>query len=361
MAPARTVSAAAKHEVKTGLHEPDHWLDAVAPAQLVGRELGHRGAECTFTHVTLEACPACGGPLAPWRSVPAAEPPHAPVALRRCAACGTAVTDAPALAEIHDTGAYAPGPPRGSRLAAPLLALFDRQRLSLLRGAGRTPGRLLDAGAGRGRFVAAARTAGWEATGIEPSARGVEAARTVYGVELTRAGIADAEIAPGSLDAVTLWHVLEHVDDPQAALERVRTWLRPGGLVLVGAPNLASLQARLGGARWFHLDVPRHRTHFTARGLERLLARTGLEPVRTQHVLAEHNAFGLWESLVSRVTPTPSWAYLALKRAAPVRAADLVPTLLAVPLLPVAAGLELAAGLLRRGGTVACLARHMPV
>ena len=308
--------------------------------------------------MTLEACPACGGPLAPWRSVPAAEPPHAPVALRRCAACGTAVTDAPAVAEIHDTGAYAPGPPRGSRLAAPVLAAFDRQRLALL---GRPRGTLLDAGAGRGRFVAAARAAGWDARGIEPSARGVEAARSVYGVELERAGIADAAIAPGSFDAVSLWHVLEHVDDPGAALARVRTWLRPGGVVLVGAPNLASLQARLGGARWFHLDVPRHRTHFTARGLETLLARTGLEPVRTHHVLAEHNPFGLWESLVSRVTPTPSWLYLALKRAAPIRAADLLPTLLALPLVPVAAVVELAAGVAGRGGTVACLARHMPV
>src|SRR3954449_11521507 len=128
-----------------------------------------------------EACPACGGPLAPWRSVPAAEPPHAPVALRRCAACGTAVTDAPVAGdEVHETGAYAPGPPRGSRLAAPVLGFFDRRRLRLLPG---PPGRLLDAGAGRGRFVAAARGAGWDARGIEPSARGVQAARSVYGVE----------------------------------------------------------------------------------------------------------------------------------------------------------------------------------
>src|SRR3954454_15308022 len=100
-----------------------------------GRSHSRRGARpgcpapwITFTPVTPEACPACGGPLAPWRSVPAAEPPHAPIALRRCAACGTAVTDAPAGG--HESGAYAPGAPRGSRLAAPLLAAFDRQRLA---------------------------------------------------------------------------------------------------------------------------------------------------------------------------------------------------------------------------------------
>ena len=303
-----------------------------------------------------EACPACGGPLAPWRCAPAAEPPHAPVALRRCARCGTAVTAAPAGS--HESGAYAPVAPRGARLAAPVLAAFDRRRLALLHRAIRPPGRLLDAGAGRGRFVAAARAAGWDATGIEPSARGVAAARGVYGVTLEQAAIEDARLAPGSLDAVTLWHVLEHVDDPAGALERVRRWLRPGGVVLVGAPNLASLQARLGGGRWFHLDLPRHRTHFTAAGLRTLLARDGLAPARTHHVLLEHNPFGLWQSLVSRVTPTPSWLYLALKRAAPLRAADLVPTALAVPLAPVAALAELAAGLAGRGGTVAVLARR---
>jgi SAM-dependent methyltransferase len=308
--------------------------------------------------VVPEACPACGGPLAPWRRAPAAEPPHAPVALRRCARCGTAVTVAPAGS--HESGAYAPLTPRGARLAAPVLRAFDRRRLALLHRAIRPPGRLLDAGAGRGRFVATARAAGWDAEGVEPSARGVAAARAAYGVTLQHAAIEDAAIAPASLDAVTLWHVLEHVDDPGAALDRVAAWLRPGGVVLVGAPNLASVQARLGGERWFHLDLPRHRTHFTADGLLTLLARHGLDPVRTHHVLLEHNPFGLWASLVSQVTPTPSWLYLALKRAAPLRAAEALPTALAVPLAPLAAAAELAAGLARRGGTVAVLAIRRP-
>jgi SAM-dependent methyltransferase len=302
--------------------------------------------------VSPEACPACGGRLAPWCAAPAAEPPHALVALRRCGTCGSAVTDAPAAArDAHSAGAYAPGPPRGAGLAGPALAAFDRARLRMLGPArGR---RLLDAGAGRGRFVATARAAGWDARGIEPSARGGDP----YGVALERTSIEAAQMAPESLDAVTLWHVLEHLDDPGAALTRVRGWLRPGGVLLVGVPNLASLQARIGGERWYHLDLPRHRTHFTARGLRALLGRRGLAPLRTHHVLAEHNPFGLWQSLVSRATPTPSWLYLALKRAAPVRADDLVPTLLALPLAPAAALVELAAGSMGRGGTVAVLAR----
>ncbi|MEA2295894.1 MAG: hypothetical protein QOE86_3533, partial [Solirubrobacteraceae bacterium] len=124
-------------------------------------------------------------------------------------------------------------------------------------------------------------------------------------------------------------------------------------------PNLDSWQARLAGPRWYHLDLPRHRTHFTARGAVRLLERSGFEVLRVEHLLLEHNPFGLWQSLVNRVTPTPSWLFHALKRNARTRPADAVPTALALPLAPVALGVEAAAGLARRGGTVALLARRV--
>lgn len=283
-----------------------------------------------------------------------------PVALLRCASCASAVTAAPAPRQGHDAGQYASAAPRGAESAAPLLRLFDRHRLALLRAAGAgPPARLLDAGAGRGRFVAAARAAGYEAYGLEPSQRGVTAARAEFGLELVRAGIEDAGVDAASLDAVTLWHVLEHLDDPAGALTRVTDWLRPGGVVLIAVPNAASLQARLGGPVWFHLDVPRHRTHFTPQGLRALLRAHGLEPLRTHHVLAEHNPFGLWQSLVSRTTPTPSWLFQVLKRNAPLTAGDAAPTALALPLIPLAAAAELLAGLWRRGGTIAVSARRV--
>jgi SAM-dependent methyltransferase len=242
-------------------------------------------------------------------------------------------------------------------VAAPALAAFDRRRLVLLGRVAAPPAHLVDVGAGRGRFVAAARRAGYDARGLEPDpARAAAAARA--GVALEVAGVEDAGVAAGSVEAVTLWHVLEHVGDPDAAVARVASWLTPGGGVVVGVPNLASLQARLGGPRWFHLDLPRHRTHFTPAGLEALLRRHGLEPVSTHHVLAEHNPFGMWQSLVNRLTPTPSYAFNLLKRAAPVRAVDLAVTLAALPLAPLAVGLEALAGLARRGGTIAVVARR---
>lgn len=273
----------------------------------------------------------------------------------RCTGCGSGVTAAAAPPGAHDSGAYATTSPRLSRVAAPVLAAFDRQRLSLLRRAGvAPPARIVDAGAGRGRFVAAARRAGYDAVGVEPSRRGVTAAREAYGVDLVAAGIGDAPV--DRADAVALWHVLEHLDDPAAALARIGGWLPPGGVLLVGVPNLASVQARLARSRWFHLDLPRHRVHFTPAGLDALLDRSGFDVVATDHVLAEHNPWGMWQSLVP--TAQPAYAYHLLKRTVPPRPVPLAITAAALPLAPVAAAAELAAGLRGRGGTIAVTARR---
>ena len=304
-------------------------------------------------------CPACGGALGPWRTVPGSDPAlPGEYELARCADCASAVTLAPAPPEAHEAGAYGGGAPRGSKLAAPILDRFARHRLDLLTKAGaRTPGRMLDIGAGRGRFVAQARAAGWYAHGIEPSLRGVQGAQAI-GVDLVQSGIEGAAVPAGSLDAAELWHVLEHLDDPGAALERIAGWLRPGGLLLVGVPNLASVQARAGGPRWYHLDVPRHRTHFTVSGLHALLRGHGLEPVATHHVLAEHNPYGLWQSVVSRATQTPSWLYHALKRNASLRSRDALVTAVGLSLAPLAVLAELLFGLAGRGGTIAVVAQR---
>lgn len=307
------------------------------------------------------ACPACGAALAPWRSVPTSEPGLGATrfTLRRCVRCGTAVTVGEPLAEPHDSGAYRAGVPRLYRLVRPLLGGFDRQRLALLRELAPPPARLIDAGSGRGRFVLAAGRAGYDALGVEPSSRGATAA-AASGSPVRHATIGAAAITPGSADAVTVWHVLEHLEDPGAAVSEVATWLRPGGTVLVGVPNLASLQARIGGERWYHLDVPRHRVHFTLAGVRALLERHGFAVVRVDHLLAEQNPYGMWQSLLNRVTEHPSYLYNLLKRNAPLRSPDLAITLAAVPLAPFAALLEVLAAIAGRGGTVAVLARRAP-
>ena len=302
-------------------------------------------------------CPACDGELAPWRSIPGGEPADSGTyELLRCRACGTVVTAAPAPPPTaYESGQYSPRPPRARRLVDALQDWMAGQPARWLRRAGLPAGaRVLDVGAGQGRLVERLRRAGAEARGIDPSGRSVALALQA-GRAVERRGLYDH--SDSDLDAVALWHVLEHLDDTPAALSTVRAWLRPGGLLLVGVPNAASLQARIGDGGWLHWDVPRHRVHFTAKGIVALLERSGFEVVRTHHFVLEQNLHGMWMALLTRLGMRPGFPFHFLKRNIEARPRDLAISVLGLPLLPVAILLEAVAAGLRRGGTVAIVAR----
>jgi SAM-dependent methyltransferase len=79
-------------------------------------------------------------------------------------------------------------------------------------------------------------------------------------------------------EAVSLFHVLEHLDEPARVLTHVRQEiLQPGGHVIVQVPNYASLERRWFGKRWFGLDVPRHYWQFNPRAISRLLNGAGYQ------------------------------------------------------------------------------------
>ena len=304
------------------------------------------------------SCPACGGPLAAWISVPAGEPADPRrFELLRCMDCASAFTAGdPPGQEAYQQGVYRPGEPRAAALLRRLQRVAAVQPVRLLEAAGvGRAARVLDAGAGRGRLVAELARRGHQAYGIEPSARSREPALAA-GLDVRDEAIGDHEAS--ELDAVVLWHVLEHVDEPRAALERARGWLRPGGLMLLGVPNRASLQARIAGPGWLHFDAPRHRVHLTPRGLAELLRASALEPVKLWHTVWEHNPAGMWMALLTRMGMAPGLPFHLLKRNARARPRDVALLAAGVPLAPLALALEVVAGAARHGGTVAMIARR---
>jgi SAM-dependent methyltransferase len=304
--------------------------------------------------------------LTRWREATASDPQLAGgerFALDRCAACGSAVTvgDAPDRAAMYEGGTYTPARGAARSLLEPLRRLAERDRLRFLSRI--EPGsRVLEVGAGDGRLVAAMRGAGLDARGLDPSPAACAAAREI-GVEVVNVGVDEADLPPASEDAVVVWHALEHFEEPRAALLRIRQWLRPGGAIVVAVPNLASWQARIGGDRWFHQDVPRHRTHLTPNGAAALLERSGYRVERIRHLLVEQNPLGMWQTLLNRLTIERDFAFRLLKRdlgpaARRARFLDLLITAVAGPLLvPVALAAELAAGLAGHGGSIVIEAR----
>ncbi|MHC4471663.1 MAG: class I SAM-dependent methyltransferase [Planctomycetota bacterium] len=146
----------------------------------------------------------------------------------------------------------------------------------ILAGLGRfgEPGerRLLDVGAGAGLFLEVARDEGWEAEGVELSARAAEeAARRSIRVHV--GDLADLDLE-GGFDAAVSFETLEHVPDPAGFLSSIRAVLRPGGGLLVSTPNFGSLNRRILGREWLPI-APDHLCLLTPRALRSCLERAG--------------------------------------------------------------------------------------
>ncbi len=114
------------------------------------------------------------------------------------------------------------------------------------------------------------------------------------GVDARTGTLDDIPLEASSFDAAVFHHSLEHTPDPARDLARICAALRPGGLVIVTVPNFGSWQARRFADRWYHLDLPRHRTHFTAQGLTAAIARSGFE---LEEITSSSSAIGLPASL----------------------------------------------------------------
>ncbi len=135
--------------------------------------------------------------------------------------------------------------------------------------------KLLDVGAYTGVFVAVAQAAGWEAVGIEPSAWAVQQAQQA-GRPVKQGTLASGGFQPGSFDAITLWDVIEHFDNPRAELEAVYSLLKPGGVVVIHTIDIGSPTAKMMGSRWPFL-MEMHIAFFSRATLRAMVERVGFQ------------------------------------------------------------------------------------
>ncbi|HEX7501909.1 MAG TPA: class I SAM-dependent methyltransferase [Acidobacteriota bacterium] len=157
---------------------------------------------------------------------------------------------------------------------------FARQLRSLRRFAA-PPGKLLDVGCYTGVFMRLAAAAGWQVTGLELSAWAAAIARRAGCGEVVERELEKSGLEPESLDAVTLWDVVEHLGDPLAVLKQVHGLLRPGGIVALSTHLVDSAAARLSGRRYpFFMDM--HLVHFSRPTLKRLLRESGFAIIAWQ-------------------------------------------------------------------------------
>jgi len=175
------------------------------------------------------------------------------------------------------------------------------------------PPRILDVGCGRGNLLRILNDKGCACYGVE---------RTDFpenglskGIHFFKGNLNELLFEDNFFDAVVLWHVLEHTENPIGIVQETARILHPGGLLVVAVPNFGSFQAKLFQAEWFHLDLPRHTYHFSSETLLQCLSRTGFEVIKRSTFSIEQNPFGFIQSFFNKIPRAkPNRFYSLLKK-----------------------------------------------
>lgn len=138
----------------------------------------------------------------------------------------------------------------------------------------RKSGKLLDIGCGTGEFLAEMKRAGWEVEGLEPDP-GARSQAVAKGLMVHDSSQLFG-LTPNTYDAITLWHVLEHVHKLEDYVAQLCRLLKPEGKLFIAVPNYLSSDADHYQAEWAAYDVPRHLYHFTPDAIDIVLVRNGL-------------------------------------------------------------------------------------
>ena len=144
--------------------------------------------------------------------------------------------------------------------------------------------RILDYGCGTGSFIKLAQKAGFDVTGLEPS-EGARKTASQKGLKVLSSDESVFTNHTETFDAVTLWHVLEHLHSFPGILDKFYTKLSDSGVLILALPMANSADAKQYGAYWAALDVPRHLYHFTPDTIVRVCNEKGFKLLQRRPLL----------------------------------------------------------------------------
>jgi len=159
-------------------------------------------------------------------------------------------------------------------------------------------GKILDWGAGDGAWVRLLRREGFDTWGIDPFSI---PSKTDYLIQGT---LHSAEFADSSFDAITCFHVLEHLDNPLNEIKEALRILQPGGIIIVEVPNISSLGFALFKTSWQPLHIPAHVNHFTPETLQKVFQKAGdADLLKLSHFSAKASPAAFALSCLPGLTP----------------------------------------------------------
>ncbi len=147
-------------------------------------------------------------------------------------------------------------------------------KTNLIKGFFKTPVSILDIGCGTGDFLGFCKSLQWQTTGVEPS---LEARQLASEKKITVYDLNYLNTTNDTFDAITMWHVLEHVHNLAERLQQLSARLKENGIIVIAVPNHNSKDAKHYGPAWAAYDVPRHLSHFTTTSIQNLFKPYGFK------------------------------------------------------------------------------------
>lgn len=240
------------------------------------------------------------------------------LSLRTCKHCGTSETcpkPDPASLEAHySENYYGTDNVKFVPIVEAFVGWMNRKRAARVHALVAGRARILEVGCGRGLLLHQLAQLGHDCHGTERSALAARRASQTQGLHIYTQPLEECPFDGHSFDAAILWHVLEHLDDPQKTLALIARLLKPKGVVYLEVPNLASLQSRTSGKNWFHLDPEHHLYHFSPVGLHRLLETSGFQIEQRSTLSLEQGPYGVLQSWLNAIGREKGTLYRILKR-----------------------------------------------
>ena len=221
--------------------------------------------------------------------------------------------------------------------------------------------KVTDIGCGRGDFLDFAQKRGWNTMGFEFDAETARQAARNSQLNIMLAEELPKQMASqaGSIDLITMLHVLEHLDDPDEALRACRSGLSYRGTLIIEVPNPLSIAARISPSTWLGWDPPNHRFHFSCKALCRALADAGFRPVVVKGGSVVYELGFAADAYNDRILRKTQALFSLLKggdKYPPVR--QWIPVIAILPLtLPLAVCTVLVERLARQSGTIRVIAK----
>ncbi len=237
---------------------------------------------------TLTACPVCGhARFTPFLKAKDQTVSHAEFQIVACSDCNFLFTNprppASEIGQYYESNEYISHHDDAKDLMSKVYNLVrdytTQQKIKLLHHAVPGKGTLLDVGCGTGFFLSKAREACWQVHGTEPDtqARAVAMGRVGEAIhENIEAPFFDSK----TYEAITMWHVLEHVHQLNETMDWLHQHLAPQGRLFIAVPNPESEDAQAYQENWAAYDVPRHLYHFSKKAISDLARAHKFKVVR---------------------------------------------------------------------------------